>query len=82
LSTPEGGRIGTSFAEAANYDNTQSLQAKLAGLPAGETTMNLLERPTISDLERLGATLYLLWPPNARELKNVLECCSKNGLSQ
>ncbi len=81
LSTPEGRQIGTSFAEATNYANTRAFQATLAGLPGDEKTMKVLERPAASGLERLGAALYLLWPPHARNLKSVLECCSKNGLS-
>ena len=82
LSSPDGRQIGTSFAEATNYANTQAFQAKLAGLPADETTMRLLKRPVPSALDKLAALLYTIWPPNAKELKRVLDCCSKNGLSQ
>jgi len=82
LHAPDGRHIGTGFAEATNYAKTQPLQAKLAGLPGNEETAKLLAAPPASPLEKLGATLYLLWPPNAKELKSVLACCSKNGLSQ
>jgi len=82
LNAPDGRQIGIGFAEATNYANAQSFQAKLAGLSSDEKTLKLLERPTPSALERLGATLYLLWPPNARELRGVLACCAENGLSQ
>lgn len=82
LSAPDGRHIGTGFAEATNYAKATPLQAKLAGLPHDNATMELLERPAPSAFERLGAMLYTLWPPNARELKRVLECCSKNGLAQ
>lgn len=81
LSGPDGRQIGTSFAEATNYANTQAFQAKLAGLPTDEATMKLLKRPVPSALDKLAALLYTLWPPNAKELKRVLDCCSKNGLS-
>lgn len=82
LSTPSGRSIGTSFAEATAYADTTKIQARLAGLSEDEHTLKLLAPVTASPLERLGATLYLLWPPNASELKSVLACCSKNGLSQ
>ena len=81
LNAPDGRKIGTGFAEATNYANTQAFQAKLAGLPGDETTMNLLKRPVPSALDRIAALLYTIWPPNAKELKRVLDCCSKNGLS-
>ena len=80
LRSPAGALIGVGFAEATNYAKTVTLQAELAGLPAGDRTMNLLARPEPSAWERIGATVYLLWPPNARELKGVLACCHENGL--
>jgi len=82
LSSSDGRRIGTGFAEATNYANTQAFQATLAGLSAGDATMRLLKRPVPSALDKLGALLYTIWPPNAKELKRVLDCCSKNGLAQ
>ena len=64
LSAPDGRQIGTGFAEATNYANTQAFQAKLAGLPADEATMKLLQRPVPSALDKLAALLYTIWPPN------------------
>ena len=82
LNAPDGRQIGIGFAEATNYAKAQPQQVKLAGLPGDEATVKLLETQSPSPLDRLAATLYLLWPPNASELKRVLECCSKNGLAQ
>lgn len=81
LWTPSGERIGTGFGEATGYAPSHKLQALLAGLPDDDATQTLLDPVTPSGFERLKATLYLLWPPNAAELKRILACCAKNGLS-
>jgi hypothetical protein len=81
LQSPDGRAIGVGFGEATAYAHTQSLQAKMANLPEGDATMQLLKRPEPGAFERLSATLYLLWPPNGRQLKSVLECCGQNGLT-
>jgi predicted secreted hydrolase len=82
LSTPSGDRIGTGFGEATAYAPSHELQAVLAGLPDDSATQALLQPVPPSAFERLKATLYLLWPPHAAELKRIVACCAKNGLGQ
>lgn len=67
--------IGRGFAESTAYANTTRNALNLAGLPDSQKEVDLFKRPTPSLLMKIWSFLYINWPPNKAELKQLISDC-------
>jgi hypothetical protein len=75
LRDQNGRLVGRGFAESTAYADTMKLTLRLAGLPDNQEMLELVKRPSPSQLLKIWSVLYVNWPPHKAELMRLLPSC-------